>query len=58
MAKLKLPESRKQEKVCCTCRRPFWAWDSGRKSCYLCAPEPKTSQEKMIRAGDFAAVQL
>ena len=58
MAKMNTNGSRKMDTVCCTCRRHFWAWDSKRKSCYLCAPEPKTPQEKMIRAGDFAAVRL
>ena len=35
--------SRKQERICGACRRPFWAWeDKTRTQCYMCqAPPPQ-----------------
>ena len=50
--------SRKRETTCCKCKRDFWAWDSNRTACYMCEPEPKTTQEQQIRVGDLAAVTL
>jgi hypothetical protein len=28
----------KNERMCLSCRRNFWAWDTGRERCYLCEP--------------------
>lgn len=34
------PESRKQERICVQCGRPFWSWGLARDKCLQCEPIP------------------
>ena len=34
------PLSRKQEKVCVSCKKTFWSWGMKRDRCLICDPIP------------------
>ena len=40
--------SGKNAKPCQRCRRTFWAWDTGRDCCYLCAPPDPPETERIL----------
>ena len=40
--------SRKNAQPCQRCRRTFWAWDTGRVCCYLCAPPDPLETERIL----------
>jgi hypothetical protein len=42
----------KNERMCVSCRRNFWAWDTGRERCYLCEPlDPIETQRVLATLG-------
>ena len=41
-------QSRINVRVCTNCKDSFWAWDSQRTQCLLCAPLPKKDVEKIL----------
>jgi hypothetical protein len=42
----------KNERICRSCRRSFWAWDTGQERCYLCAPlDPRETQRILAAIG-------
>ena len=41
-------QSRINVRVCSNCKDSFWAWDSQRTKCLLCAPLPKKDVEKIL----------
>jgi len=41
------PVSAKNERLCARCCKPFWAWESPRKKCYICNP-PKAAEVKRL----------
>jgi hypothetical protein len=43
-------QSRINVRVCANCKDSFWAWDSERTKCLLCAPLPKKDVEKILRS--------
>jgi|MudIll2142460700_1097286.scaffolds.fasta_scaffold1070359_1 hypothetical protein len=40
----------KNERMCVSCRRNFWAWDTGRDRCYLCEPLDPIETERVLAA--------
>ncbi len=40
----------KNERMCVTCRRNFWAWDTGRDQCYLCDPLDPIETQRILTA--------
>jgi hypothetical protein len=43
----------KNERICLSCRRNFWAWDTGRDRCYLCEPlDPIETRRVLAAIGD------
>jgi hypothetical protein len=41
-------QSRINVRTCTKCKDSFWAWDSKRMQCLLCAPLPKKDVEKIL----------
>jgi hypothetical protein len=41
-------QSRINVRMCTRCKNSFWAWDSKRTQCLLCAPLPKRDAEKIL----------
>ena len=42
--------STKNPQPCQRCRRTFWAWDTGRVCCYLCAPPDPLETDRILGA--------
>ena len=40
----------KNERMCLSCRRNFWAWDTGRDRCYLCEPLDPIETRRLLSA--------
>jgi hypothetical protein len=40
----------KNERMCLSCRRSFWAWDTGRERCYLCEPLDPIETRRVLAA--------
>ncbi len=40
--------SLKNERQCAHCRRPFWAWDSGREICWYCKPAKRAELRRAL----------
>jgi hypothetical protein len=40
----------KNERMCLSCRRNFWAWDTGRERCYLCEPLDPIETRRVLAA--------
>ncbi len=40
----------KNERLCLSCRRNFWAWDTGRDRCYLCEPLDPIETQRVLAA--------
>jgi hypothetical protein len=36
--------------MCLSCRRNFWAWDTGRERCYLCEPLDPIETRRVLAA--------
>ena len=41
-------QSRINVRMCSKCKDSFWAWDSKRTQCLLCAPLPKKAAERIL----------
>lgn len=41
-------QSRINVRTCAKCKDSFWAWDSKRTQCLLCAPLPKKDVERIL----------
>ncbi len=39
----------KNQRECARCHRPFWAWATVRRCCYLCEPRPREDAQ-VLRA--------
>jgi hypothetical protein len=42
--------AKKNEQLCLRCGKSFWAWDTGRMICYLCAPPDRKETERILGA--------
>jgi hypothetical protein len=42
--------SGKNARTCQRCQRSFWAWDTGRTHCYLCAPPDPRETHRILAA--------
>jgi len=44
----------KNEQMCGRCKKSFWAWDTGRNHCYLCAPPDPRETQRILGAIEAA----
>ena len=44
------PQTGKNERICLSCRRSFWAWDTGQDRCYLCNPLDPIETQRILAA--------
>lgn len=42
------PTTIKNERQCIQCKKSFWAWDTGRRSCYLCDPPDPAETQRIL----------
>lgn len=50
--------TRKNERVCVMCKRPFWAWDTKRDKCRQCDPVPLREAKRVVEAIQRGEVRL
>lgn len=53
-----MSNSRKAEKICTGCHKPFWSWGALRTLCLQCDPLPPRIARIFLRALDAGEIRL